>query len=56
MDYTHKDVDENGNPMPRGEVCIKSNGNMVGYFKNEKDTKETIVDGNIFNFRLRIDR
>ena len=35
MNYTHDDKDENGKPMPRGEVCIKSNGNMVAYYKNE---------------------
>ncbi len=35
MSYTHNDKDELGNPMPKGEVCIKSFGNMVGYFKNE---------------------
>lgn len=42
MNYTHNDKNENGEPTPRGEVAIKSNGNMVGYYKNEKATNETI--------------
>lgn len=44
MNYTHNDKDENGNPAPRGEVCIRSNGNMVAYYKNEKATVETITE------------
>jgi hypothetical protein len=43
MNYTHNDRDEKGNSMPRGEVAIKSNGNMVAYYKNEKSTKETMT-------------
>lgn len=43
MKYTHLDKDENGNSYPRGEVLIKSNGNMVAYYKNEKATQETLT-------------
>jgi len=43
MSYTHLDKDENGVSYPRGEVCIKSHGNMVGYYKNEKSTNETLT-------------
>lgn len=35
MNYTHLDKDENGVLLPKGEVLIKSNGNMTAYFKNE---------------------
>ena len=41
-------VDENGNELPRGEVgeiAIKSDAIMNGYFNDEKATKETIRDG-----------
>lgn len=43
MNYTHLDKDENGVLMPRGEVLIRSNGNMTAYFKNEKATQETLT-------------
>ena len=57
MNYTHLDKDENGYDRPRGEVCIKSLGNMDGYFKNEKATNETItVDGKFLIIRFCIDR
>lgn len=44
MNYTHMDKDKDGNPYPRGEVMIKSNGNMVAYYKNEKATQETLTN------------
>ncbi|WP_196808587.1 class I adenylate-forming enzyme family protein [Butyrivibrio sp. AC2005] len=31
-----------------GEICIKYWGNMMGYYKNEEDTKETLKDGLIY--------
>ena len=44
MNYLSTDKDEHGNSAPRGEVCIKSNGNFLCYYKNEKSTKETLTD------------
>lgn len=44
MSYTHLDKDAHGNPYPRGEVLIRSNGNMVAYYKNEQATQETLTN------------
>lgn len=35
-------------PMRSGEICIKSPGNMLGYWKNESATAQTLVDGWIY--------
>ncbi len=43
-----KIVDENGNEVPqgeKGEIICKGENVMAGYWKNEKTTAETIVDG-----------
>jgi long-chain acyl-CoA synthetase len=43
-----KICDENGNSLPlgqKGEVVIKGENVMQGYWKNEKTTSETIIDG-----------
>ncbi len=42
MSYTSKDKDENGNPLPRGELCLKGYGVFKGYYKDDEKTKEAI--------------
>ena len=42
MDYHSTDKDENGQPMPRGEICFKGHSNFLGYFKLPEKTAETI--------------
>lgn len=42
MDYRSTDVDENGRPFPRGEICFKGHSNFLGYFKLPDKTSETI--------------
>lgn len=42
MDYFSTDVDEKGNPYPRGEICFKGHSNFRGYFKQPEKTRETI--------------
>ncbi len=41
-------VDEEGNPLPAGstgEITVKGDCVMIGYWRNEKATREAIVDG-----------
>ena len=46
MAYTSEDVDENGVPIPRGEVCFRGFNCFKGYYKMPKETKDTIdMDG-----------
>jgi long-chain acyl-CoA synthetase len=33
MNYTSEDKDENGQPLPRGEVCYRGNNVFKGYFR-----------------------
>lgn len=43
-----KILDDNGNELPygeRGEICIKGENVMAGYWKNPKSTADTVVDG-----------
>ena len=46
-----KVVDEHHNPVPRGtvgELALKGDGVMSGYYKDEKATKEVLQDGWLF--------
>lgn len=42
MEYYSTDKDENGNDMPRGEICVRGNSVIPGYYKDEEKTKEAI--------------
>jgi long-chain acyl-CoA synthetase len=42
MNYYHTDVDLEGNPTPRGEVLVRGNSLISGYYKNPKQTAEAI--------------
>ncbi len=44
MNYLSTDVDTNGIATPRGEICIKGNGNFLCYYKNEKATQEIFTN------------
>jgi long-subunit acyl-CoA synthetase (AMP-forming) len=39
MGYTSEDKDESGNPSPRGEIWLRGNGVIIGYYKR-KDLTE----------------
>ena len=46
-----KIVDENGKELPRnapGEIVLKSDAVMLGYYKDEKATKECLKDGYLY--------
>ena len=42
MNYTSKDVDENGVLCPRGECCIRGPGVFAGYYKDLEKTNEAV--------------
>jgi len=43
MNYTSQDKDENGSPTPRGEIWVKGNIVIPGYFKNDEKNRETFT-------------
>lgn len=45
MGYTHRDVDEAGNLIPRGEIWIRGPNIIPGYYKNDAKNKESFEDG-----------
>ena len=45
MNYTNKDKDKQGNPMPRGEILISGPLILKDYYRDEEKTNETVVDG-----------
>jgi long-chain acyl-CoA synthetase len=42
MSYLSTDLDENGNPQPRGEVCYRGPSIFLGYYKDDEKTKEAL--------------
>jgi len=42
MKYTSKDKGPNGEPMPRGEICLRGHSVFAGYYKDAEKTKEAI--------------
>ena len=46
MDYTSNDKDEDGNPMPRGEILVRAKSVIPGYYKNDEAyNKVKLKDG-----------
>lgn len=43
MKYFSTDVDEQGRPAPRGEVWVRGNNVIPGYYKNDEKNKETFT-------------
>jgi len=44
MEYNVTDVDEEGRPTPRGEVCVRGPNVFVGYYKMDEATKATFTE------------
>ncbi|KAL4498352.1 hypothetical protein ABPG72_013158 [Tetrahymena utriculariae] len=42
MGYSADDLDANGNPIPRGEICIRGQQVCGGYYKDPERTKQAI--------------
>ena len=45
MDYYSTDLDKDGNPAPRGEICVRGANVTPGYYLMPEKTKETFKDG-----------
>jgi len=43
MGYTANDVNEFGEPTPRGEICIHGGNVTLGYYKQSEKTKESFI-------------
>lgn len=43
MNYTSKDKDEQGRPRPRGEIWVRGQNVIPGYFLNDEQTKNTFT-------------
>jgi long-chain acyl-CoA synthetase len=44
MKYTSEDIDSYGNSIPRGEIWLRGPGVFLGYYKNDKQTRETLTE------------
>lgn len=42
LGYRSTDLNDKGEPCPRGEVCMRGPGVFLGYYKEDQKTKETI--------------
>jgi long-chain acyl-CoA synthetase len=42
MNYTSDDVDHEGHPAPRGEICYRGYNTFKGYFRQPELTRETL--------------
>lgn len=44
MNYFATDVDEEGRPAPRGEIYVRGNNVIPGYYKNDEKTADTFTE------------